>query len=92
MKRPMLPQAGNATSSGTCAVCRFWQMSGSHRGQCRYSPPQSRVIGGMDADLIELCTVWPLTNEHDWCGRFIPVTSYGARRSVDTHSAWEGKL
>lgn len=45
-----------------CANCAYWADLGDGIGQCRRYAPRPRSI----TDTV----VWPITEEHDYCGEF----------------------
>lgn len=68
---------------GNCVDCRFWKLSLKQKvrenkaGYCRYNPPAVGFIalkkGPEPENYVEelfQATNWPVTTEHQWCGRF----------------------
>jgi hypothetical protein len=50
-----------------CLNCRLWDWEpGEATGRCRYYPPV--VIWDYSKGIKK--TVWPVTHEYDWCGRW----------------------
>ena len=51
----------------SCDNCRFWGGDDDSTGPCRFNPP---VVVLNDDGGLE--TVWPLTDDFEWCGKHEP--------------------
>lgn len=73
----------------TCADCRHWRGSNTHRGLCRrYAPRATIVIAGSDGP--ELGAVWPLTLASDVCGDWFPLDSETHPTRGRFYGPWSG--
>ena len=56
-------------SNQSCGSCRYWQVDEESQGLglCRFNPPQ--VLLSQEEGRIP-SALWPLTDQHDWCGKF----------------------
>jgi hypothetical protein len=60
----------SARDFGECADCKFWGAIGVSKqiGDCQKYPPKAfPPPKGSDVGVL---TVWPMTEEGDWCGEF----------------------
>ena len=53
----------------TCKVCRYWQKWAKPGGACHRNSPQV-VLLYADIDDAEHFSVWPGTDDDDWCGEW----------------------
>ena len=61
-----------------CENCRFWQLTGEARGQCRrYAPRSERTREGS-----RCTTIWPFTQGNDWCGEHQSTSKDDPLRSI----------
>ena len=56
-------------SMKTCASCRYWQKWAKPGGDCRRNSPQVVVLHA-DIEDTEHFSVWPGTDDADWCGEW----------------------
>lgn len=56
------------TTNKTCAKCKFWDRAENNQGSCRRHAPQT-VVFELSLDKT-MKTVFPVTNESDWCGEY----------------------
>ncbi len=60
----------NGMTKPRCDKCRFWcQYGGGDLGQCRIDPPVLIDVDG------EFETMFPATEDNEWCGKFQPGES-----------------
>mgnify|MGYP006969383321 CR=1 FL=1 len=52
-----------------CESCALWDRQGSKEGLCRAMAPRTHVVGEDGEDFV-IRTLWPLTRDQDWCGRW----------------------
>jgi hypothetical protein len=52
-----------------CASCRYWQKRAKPGGDCRRNSPQAELVR-VDLLDIERVSVWPGTDDADWCGEW----------------------
>jgi hypothetical protein len=52
-----------------CASCRYWQKWAKPGGDCRRNSPQVVVLHA-DIEDTEHFSVWPGTDDADWCGEW----------------------
>ena len=56
-----------------CYTCRFWNASSHGDGERRRHPPRIMLVPDSDGDDPELPgmqTLWPMTDQEDWCGEW----------------------
>ncbi|MEY2680668.1 MAG: hypothetical protein RL661_899 [Pseudomonadota bacterium] len=67
-----------------CSECRYWVREDGleHLGECRMNPPtvvhltcrddaDEPGIDPMDSENVMFHSIWPITTDVSWCGRFI---------------------
>lgn len=65
-----------------CENCRFWNMRGTEYGECRRSPPVLIDVDVPFQDDNGLVSLWPTTNDTDWCGEYLSAAGRLDERSV----------
>jgi len=56
------------TRANTCGNCTYWNAVEGKKGECRRQPPQA--ISFKVDDSVQFQTLFPATEESDWCGEF----------------------
>jgi hypothetical protein len=69
-----------------CETCRFWYLV-TDEAECRRHAPlpvqTDQLPDGQNTDADGYRAVWPITNNHDWCGEYQPTPPAAATRDGD---------